>query len=254
MIKDKVNEFLELRDLEREEGKKMRSHHPSGVSSCMRQLWYKWKQAPVTDPRSAQDVWRMEIGNAIHDYYARILKEMGYEVQSEYEVWMEDDRLKYPIHGYIDNLLVVEGKAIPIEIKTLWGMGAKMVQAEGPRGSDIGQIGVYAFMQEYEHFLLEYLARDSMWTDEYTLKFTKEKRAELKESAIKKFVALESYVEQDIEPPREYGAVVWDGEIKKTKQIDGIKYSSDWQCMYCVRRSHCYRKEIENMTNILPGG
>jgi hypothetical protein len=69
-----------------------------------------------------------------------------------------------------------------------------------------------------------------------------------------KFSLIEDCVENNIIPKRGFRAVVADGEVKGLVQRKGVKYKSDWQCMYCVRRDYCYADERSDYQLHIPEG
>ena len=78
-----LDDYLVKTELKRNSEKVMTSHHPSGASSCIRQLYYKWKQVGISDPVQAKDIWRMRMGTWLHEMYANLLKDAGFKVESE---------------------------------------------------------------------------------------------------------------------------------------------------------------------------
>lgn len=246
-----IDEYLYENDIKKEDDKVMSSHHPSSISSCMRALYYRWIKAPITDPRTATDAWRMELGKWLHLMYADHISKTGMKVENEVEVTYKDPRLRYPIHGYIDGII---DNRIGIELKTTFGYGAKAIQISGkPREQDEAQAKVYlSIRKDLECFNIPYLARDSFYRTEFIINMSPQNREDYLNSCVDKFERLEKYVSQGALPNREYSAVIKDGEIKDSIQHKGVKYKSDWVCMYCIRRSLCWKPEIESMDIILP--
>ena len=148
-----VNEYLEEKDFKESSGFKKdvtgkwvlvprTSHHPSGYNKCLRQMYYSWIREPVTNRRSATDCYRMLVGRWIHNGFADVLKEMyGDKVRSEVEVYYNDPRLEFPIHGYMDNVIDIEDNYQQgVELKTVFGMGATSIKNSGkPREDDEAQ-------------------------------------------------------------------------------------------------------------------
>lgn len=265
-----IDKYLEDQDLWKESTKVMSSHHPSAVNNCMRQQWYKWKAVrrrqdgstelmiPVTDPRKAKDIWRMSMGTWIHNGYAELMAKIGFNVKSEEEITYHDPRLKHPIHGYIDNEYVYEsdaGEMIQgIEVKTTFGYGAKALQiANEPKENDLAQAKVYlAIRRNINGFSMPYIARDSFYRTEFQVFMSQEERDEYLEKIVTRFELMEMLVEKNIMPKRDFQVCIKDGELRDSVQHKGVKYKSDWQCMYCIRRSLCWADELASMDMILP--
>lgn len=252
----KIDAYIEDQDYVKELTKVRQSHHPSEVSSCNRAIYYKWKNAPVTNPRNAESIWRMEMGKAVELLAIKYMKDMGYDVEDQREINLKFDTLKYPIHGYIDIYALKEDMDKPVyaEVKTTWGQGTKDVQMNGPREQDVNQAMVYMYAENVQKYNMIYIARDTLWRSEYILDLSLHQLDVFMDWVVRKFQKIENYVESGTLPPRDFKAVVADGEVKKVIQRNGVKYSSQWQCMYCVRRDFCYADERADYGLHIPEG
>ena len=250
-----VDKYLEQNDAEQLDSKVRTSHHPSGYSDCMRKMYYDWTKHPVSNYRTATDVYRMMIGKWIHNGFAEILKEMfGDKVNDEVEFHYADPDLEFPIHGYMDSVIEVGGKIIGVELKTSFGRGIVSIAKEGqPRREHEEQARIYLSINKQIHsFSIPYLGRDSFYRTEFELEMTEDHKEKFLKKVVEKFKRLEEYVKAKEIPRRDFSAVVKDGEIKDKIQHKTIEYKSDWQCLYCVYRDSCYSKEIEDMGIHLP--
>jgi len=250
-----LDEYLYETELKKNREKVMTSHHPSGASSCMRQLYYKWKRTEITDPTPPKDIWRMMFGRYLHEMYAKLLVEAGFKAEDEIEITFTDDRLKYPIHGYMDNVFSINGEKYAVELKTVFGYGAKSIQISGkPRAQDETQMKIYlGVTRDIKYMIAPYIARDSFYRTEFCFTMTDAERDEFMELVIEKFARLEMYVEQDRVPNRDYQVCIKDGEFKDSVQHKTVKYKSNWQCFpYCQYRSHCWAEELSSMDMVLP--
>lgn len=260
-----VNEYLEEKDYKESSGYKKvngewvliprSSHHPSGYNKCLRQMYYSWTREPVTNRRSATDVYRMLIGKWIHNGFADVLKEMyGDKVRSEVEVYYKDNRLEFPIHGFIDNVIDLEDNYKQgVELKSVFGRGATAIKNSGqPREDDEAQTKVYLSITDINAFALPYLARDNFYRVEFDIVMTEKEKEIFKEKMVEKFLRLELAVKAKVVPARDYHAVVKDGEVKESIQYKTKEYKSDWQCSYCIWRDKCYEAEIESMDICIP--
>ena len=252
-IISRIDNWLVEQDKIKLNSKIRTNHHPSGANKCMRQLYFDWIGEPVSNYRTATDIWRMNLGTWMHKMFAHYLKEMGENVQDEVEMTFTDWRLKYPIHGYMDNVIEIDGYIFPIELKTVFGYGGKAIQLSGkPREDDEVQEKIYISFNDFVGGIVAYLARDSFYRTQFIVTMDSQEKEKFKEKIIMKFMSLEAHVEERIMPDRDYHAIVCDGELVETKQHKCIKYKSDWQCMYCVYRDSCYVEERENMGLYLP--
>ncbi len=249
-----LDEYLFESEIKKNREKVMSSHHPSSVSSCLRALYYRWKNAEITDPTQPKDIWRMYMGTWVHQMYANLLKETGMTVEAEVELTYHDERLAYPIHGFLDNMIVVNGIKYGVELKTVFGYGAKAIQISGkPREQDEMQMKTYlSIMPELDYMIASYLARDSFYRTEFMFTMNKEERKSFLDFIVSKFMRLEDYVEQNVLPDREYQVCIKDREFKDSVQYKNTKYKSDWQCMYCNRRSLCWAEELNSFEMTLP--
>jgi len=249
-----LDEYLYETELKKNREKVMKSHHPSGASSCMRQLYYKWKQVDISDPVQPKDIWRMKMGTWLHEMYAKLLEDAGFDVESEIEITFTDPRLKYPIHGYMDNVFTFNEEKYGVELKTVFGYGAKSIQLSGkPRDQDEIQMKIYlGVRRDLKYMVAPYLARDSFYRTEFCFTMTDAERDEFMDGVIKKFMFLEIHVDADIIPNRDYQVCIKDGEIKDSVQHKTVKYKSSWQCLYCQYRSHCWAEELSSMDMVLP--
>jgi hypothetical protein len=250
-----VDRYLVQKDA-RELNEKIRSsHHPSEYSGCLRKMYFEWTKRTITNYRDATDIYRMMVGRWIHKGFADVLKEMlGDKVQSELEFTYEHPDLKYPIHGFMDNVFTYDEMLIGLELKTSFGRGiVSIAKSSKPRPEDEAQAKIYLAANEFiTSFSLPYLGRDSFYRTEFDIQLTVKQRREFMEQVVSKFKTLETHLEKGEMPPRDFSAVVKDGEIKKEIQYNSVKYRSDWQCLYCVYRDGCYSKEIDDMGIHLP--
>lgn len=252
-ILKRIDIYLEEQDRKSLDNRVRTSHHPSGANKCLRQMYYDWTNTPVTNYRTATDIWRMNLGTWMHKMFAHYLREMGEEVVDEVEMTLTDPTLKYPIHGYLDNIIEIDGELYGIELKTVFGQGGKSIQLSGkPREDDATQTKIYLVANNLAGFFVDYLARDSFYRTEFQIVMSNPEREAFKNMIINKFRTLEHMVEKKIIPDRDYHAIVCDGMLIGSKQHKLIKYKSDWQCMYCVYRDHCYAEEIADFGMHLP--
>lgn len=254
-ILNSVDRFLEDKDKKELDSKIRKSHHPSGYSDCMRKMFFDWTKFPVSNYRTATDIYRMMIGKWIHAGFAEVLKEMlGDRVQTEVEFEYEHPDLQYPIHGFMDNVICLYEEFIGIELKTSFGKGIVSIAKTGrPKDDHLEQTKIYLALNEViTSFNLPYLGRDSFYRTEFEICLSARDKKDFLNKVIEKFKRLEHMVNIHEVPERDFHAVVKDGEIRKEIQHKSVTYKSDWQCLYCVYRDACYKKERESMDICIP--
>lgn len=233
------------------EKKKRESYYPSEVSHCIRQSYYKWTDEKISDPIPAGGLWKMAMGNKIHDLINEFLIKAGWEIKGEVE-FKQDIGLKYPLSGRIDNIFIHDGIEKGIEVKSSYGNGIREMKKTGwPRKDDAEQVFVYMFFANIKEFYLVYIARDDGYRMQFQFDYRDDKLCcngrpvkTTKEELIDRYRQLEQYIYKKQLPGRQYKAAIKNGEIKKMFQKDNIKYSTEWQCGYCIYRSHCWKDEL----------
>ena len=250
-----IDRFLEQKDKRELDEKRRTSHHPSGYSDCMRKMFFDWTKFPVSNYRTATDLYKMLVGKWIHQGFSEILKEIyGDRVQTEVEFTYRHPDLLYPIHGYMDNVIAFDGMLVEIELKTSFGRGIVSIAKSGkPKDEHLDQTKIYLALNDViSSFSIPYLGRDSFYRTEFEVILNERTKKEFTETVVERFKKLEHYLNVVECPDREFHAVVKDGEIKDKIQKDGIMYKSDWQCLYCVYRDACYKKERDSMDICIP--
>lgn len=180
------------------------SHYPSGarvvqrdgrvLGKCIRQQYYDWT---LSEPGNfdVSSLWKMDMGNAIHEWIGDKLDE-EFKVVREYTVQYSPDFLKNPIRGRIDNLVVPsDRKAFGVEIKSGYGRGITNrkdgIKYAGPKDSHLLQALIYLYISrlpqeekalympideqsnrpfecpELDFMVLYYLARDNAYRCTY---------------------------------------------------------------------------------------
>lgn len=241
MIKEIIYAEMEKRKADWQK----KSHWPSEVSACKRQLWYKWRGVEKSNPITAPGWVKMELGHATHDRIFKWLKDSGIQIINEISGEKVLGWLKYPIHYRIDNVIEKDGRDYILEIKSKYAQGMRSVE-ERPNESDVKQLQLYLDMADIDNGILLYIGRDNGFMVEWEVG-----RAENITTLYEKYREIERLIEVDVEPAREFRAVLKEGVVKDKVQKDKVVYKSDWQCSYCPYLNYCYRQEIENKKTIL---
>ncbi|MDD3493913.1 MAG: hypothetical protein PHZ19_10505, partial [Candidatus Thermoplasmatota archaeon] len=96
------------------EERKVTSHYASSLVGCVREAYYRWIGAPITDPTSRISRMKMEAGEDAAQWFGRGLvrraPEWGYEAKildAEVVIEIFPPGLLNPIHGRLDYLVEI---------------------------------------------------------------------------------------------------------------------------------------------------
>jgi hypothetical protein len=246
-IIDKIDNHL----LQKEKRMK-KSHYPSEINQCMRNLFYKWTAEKESDPISAGSRFKMEVGNSIHSILQEKLSEIGFDCIHEVGE-KRDIGLKHPLSYRVDTLIINPdtGDIEMIEIKSSYGNGIRAIKRNGPKQDDLNQIALYMWLVKISLCYLVYYARDDGYRLEFHIEYIDNKfyvdKKEISiniESLLKKFESIEKHVELGIVPERQFMAAIKNGEIRDKFQKDKVIYKTHWRCSYCQYKNHCWKEEI----------
>lgn len=227
------------------------SHYPSDVTACQRQLYYKWTGEPISRPIEPGSLWKMKMGDSLHDMIFDFLKSAGLDIIQEVEFKL-DLGLKYKLSGRLDCVFVDEDKSLAgLEIKTSFGRGIVEIQkSQEPKPEHIAQVFCYIKSTDIKRFYLLYLGRDSGYRCQFVFEFIDNVLCynghpiKLTMDQIKqKLLELELSVDTKTLPDRGFKAVIKNGEVKEKVQKDGVDYKSPWQCLYCDFKETCWTDE-----------
>jgi hypothetical protein len=232
--------------------RKRESHYPSDISSCMRKLYYKWKDEEESNPTDAGGYWKMSMGNAIHDLINEFLEKAGFDIMNEISNKKEVPGLKHPISYRIDNIFMEKEKLSIIEIKSSYGAGIKNIQREGkPRESDLFQVMLYMFLENIDKAYLLYIGRDNGYRTQFQIDYIQDaifvngyKTSYNYNYLIDRLKLVEYYIEKNKLPERDYQVAIKQGEIKDKFQKDKVIYKTDWQCSYCQYCDKCWESDL----------
>lgn len=246
------------------ENYKKNTHNPSDLTSCIRQLYYKWNGFEKSNPPTAGNIIKMRFGNLAEDL---IRDWLYYEVEQgnikgfdqQVEVWSKEKDLEIQLHGYQD--FVVErndGSLVGVECKSSFGRGiAEIQRTNKPKHDHVVQCYAYMRYGEPKEYWLFYIGRDNGYRTCFYLTYDNGRL----------FIDGDEYTEQGqpidwgyyisrmqlseetrgkkIPPSREFKAAIKDGEVKAKFQRNNVEYKSMFQCIYCDWKDHCYKPLIE---------
>ena len=249
-------------------------HYPSEANACSRQLWYKWKKTPESDPVYPTALIKMDIGNGIHKLVADWLKASGLELTEEVPFKYAHEKLKFPISGRMD-IVYKETKSLDdmsgsvvetlkgIEVKSGFGRGISDIKEKGqPKLEHIMQAAIYMHCTNVKEFKIVYVARDAAVFLEFDLKTRDGKiycdeilipDMEL-EKIIDKFASIEASLQLEEVPKRPYkAAYVYKKDYNKAMIVDyfqanKVTYTTYWGCSYCQYASYCWKSELDLAT------
>lgn len=244
-------------------------HYPSDWYSCVRKQGYAWLNIPRATPSNLADHLKWEYGKKTEEIiesalqYAIETKQdlgdgtilQGYEREKQVEGSIEG--LKYLISGRIDFVLFFkDSPPAGMEVKSSFGRGiADMRRAGKPKEDYMKQIFIYAYFTPYKRYIHPYIGRDSGYCTEFDV-FYDEKNDRLLangtvfdihiEHVAKRLKYVESCIEKNELPIREYMVAIKNGEIKDKFVYNKVEYKSDWQCNYCAWKDTCWRDVCKN--------
>ncbi len=232
------------------------------VGACLRQLWYKAKNQPESDPKEHTVKLQGLFGQAIHDaVLAKLQKSNKLSVIPEAAGKVMVDPLTSEVSFRLDGLVTYKGELGVLEIKTKQGFGLqRQVKDRGVNEDDVLQVLSYFGTNPAIRWgSLVYLARDSAYRAEYHITkeedgfyvkgiLPEEPKRKLEHLSFDKIVdrwkELEGLIEKNELPKRDYKVVFKDdGTITDSRIKMGWKYKTDMRCLYCSYQSQCWLNE-----------
>lgn len=257
-----VIDIIEEEMIKKTEIRKQRlGHYPSELEACRRQLFYKWTDTPASDPIEESGHWRMQMGDSIHAFIQKILKERDPSFEAEVSWSVAHPKLVYPIRGRVDGLFLdpETGEKVALEIKTTYGRGVRAIKEEGARRY-LPQVAMYLYALK-AHVVRAHLviiARDDadrceMVVDRddqgvYLSRIYGSEMYDTKErfewSELESLIDRLAYVEQAVfdktTPDRDFFHAVREIDGKRTLATQAQSRKTDWQCSYCGWKSLCW--------------
>jgi hypothetical protein len=232
------------------------------VGSCTRQLWYRYTNAPVTDPLSASILRKMELGNMIEGAERYILGKAG--VVRDHNVPVEVPHPMIPdavISGEMDIIFDTDPPVIG-EVKS--GYGSKfynyVLGASGrPNESHVLQGMLYLWMYgTAQELVFIYIDRGSSVRREHRMVLSGNHPVINNKlwshinitNVLERYVRLHNYIGKGVCPPPDYEQVYNQSTVESHRASGRITASArsawyrgeavgDWQCRDCPFRSRC---------------
>ena len=153
-----------------------KGHYPSDILACVRQLWYKWKNIPQSDPPTPGSLLKMEMGNIVHQWVYHVLKKRGFKLIVENDDFdgeaksFYDSLLLSPFRYKTDaNFTDPDGVKSIIEVKSSYGKGIKEVKLNGPRDDHFAQGLLYMVFEKIQRVYFIFLGRDNGYRTQHML-------------------------------------------------------------------------------------
>lgn len=271
--------FLDLlKEVYEEEDKTPRSgefrHNPSSASvkkangtvvgACLRQLYYKAKGEPVSDPKELTVKLQGDFGNGIHDrVVAKLQKSKKARIIPEAAGQVTVDELTQVVSFRLDGLVTYKGELGCLEIKTQQSFGLqRMIREGGPKESDILQVlSYFGTNPDLRWAALVYFGRDNALRAEYHIYKNNDGVFVIRGilpardekpladgltfgGIVERWKELEGSVRENRIPARDYKVVLTkDGRITDKRTKNGVDYKSDFRCMYCPYMTTCWTQE-----------
>jgi hypothetical protein len=124
MIND-MDDFFSTR-----ESWERKSHYPSDALSCSRQLFWKWKGEPASDPMGDGSWYKFKMGHLTETMVEQFLhhavvKGIIQEFTGQEKIEIKPYQLQYPISGRIDFKFLKDGVWYGLEVKSSYGNGMR---------------------------------------------------------------------------------------------------------------------------------
>lgn len=239
-----------------------KSHYASDAAACRRQLAYRWRNEPFSDPPTAGNYLKMKFGKAaelIVEDGLRWMVEKGkikaWEKQTRVEVQIEG--LEKPVVMKMDFVITdLDGRVIILEVKSGFGRGVKDVQQKGrPKDDHLFQTFLYVRYGPSKEAVIAYVARDNGYRHEFGVWLDDEGRLLLNgvvlgtaeagiEYMVRRLKVVEEAMKTGVLPARDFVVAIKNGEIKDQFQHQNVVYKSAWQCSYCSFKSTCWGEVV----------
>ena len=133
-----------------------------GLFSCIRKEWLGWHGAVPTNSDFNSQI--LELGKSIEEDIIERYKLSGTMVGTDRYIKIQDPRLRYPITGKIDVLVVDGGVVLPVEVKSTkdnsefkhYDAWKKLL----PRGEHVAQLTVYLKARKLSRGRLHYMNKN----------------------------------------------------------------------------------------------
>jgi hypothetical protein len=195
------------------------------LGRCLRYQYWRWKQEPMTEPKTYRSWISAEFGKAYDDAFMRAYKACG--VLFGEEIPFFKVVMGLPIAGRIDGL--TKDKKI-LECKTAYGWKFAKELALDADINNYPQVILYMGLLGIDTCLFAYASRDNTGArmGHLITKQDIEKRGILLIKVLIRWKMLQVFIDTEVLPPRDFNIL------------------HDWQCVYCGYLNKCYSREELN--------
>ncbi|MFH1364787.1 MAG: PD-(D/E)XK nuclease family protein [Candidatus Aenigmatarchaeota archaeon] len=191
-------------------------YYPSEAGSCIRKVWYSYKQPKELGPE-VQRIFKM--GNMVHDFVADVLKsEKNPEIELlQSELPLIIDKKDFILSGRVDNILLVKknNQKVLVEVKS-----TKMLDmVKEPVDSHLMQLHLYMHATGIHSGMLLYVEKSTLQSREFPVEYDES----VVQDVMSRFYDLHKHLTTDKLPAP---------EAKQKQQIS-------WMCNYCEYRERC---------------
>jgi len=191
-------------------------YYPSEVGSCLRKVWFSYKNPKEMDPETVRV---FKVGNMLHDFVSEVLRSEKNPdirlVQSEAPFKLE--ARDFTISGRVDDVILVEksGEQVLVEVKTT-KMVSMTKEASQPH---VMQLQLYMHALNIHKGIVLYIEKNSLKTKEFDVDYQPEKYAMI----IERFNMLHKHLKSGELPAPE------------AREDPNMK----WLCGYCEYKEEC---------------
>lgn len=241
------------------------------VGACLRQLYYKAKKVASSNPEDLTGILQMGFGDAIHTWFlGKLAKSKKVQITTESAGKVHIDPLAREVSYRLDGLVDNQGERGWLELKTKQSFAVQRLFKEDISADNLLQ-GISYFGANpglsFGNFIT--VGRDTALRLEHQVT-RKEDRyfvqgvlpyspikeiPELSFEGVKKrWAELEVCLKTDTVPNRDYKVVFnEDGQIVAKRQKKCVEYKSDWRCLYCSYKDHCWSQPDKNKDEVKVG-
>lgn len=252
MIKELIYDFFDDVRKEKETEKiEFRTHiSPSYLMKCARQIIYKKRNIPASNPIDSHTYIKFAMGDAVHEKLTAIFKKMGLKIiESENlktKKWLDMDWV------YIaDDVIEKNNEKYIVEKKSVYFSGYNGIKTE-PKIEHVIQLYCYMELEKINRGILLYIGRDNGHIVEYCYSVEQLRRkigekVKAYVSSLKKIIELSKNC--NYLPNRGNQIVIKNnnGYLTEKFQKNGVQYKSDWQCNYCQWKNLCWADVYEKI-------
>lgn len=231
---------------------------PSYLTKCRRAIIYGKNGTKPSNPPDNASLFKMRMGDIIHDNIQELLKEKGLLESAEIHKNTHYNGLEF--NYFYDGIInLSEDWRGILEIKTIYANGFRSIEKE-PKPEHVLQCLSYMIFENIDKAIILYIGRDNGFMLQYELRLNNEievlfidgKETRYHEQWLEKVAQLKAVKLYHLAgelPPRDYSMVFKNanGVISDEFQKDNQKYKSDWRCQYCSFKDICWAKELEEI-------